>query len=118
MQTTLSTKTVLATLITNRDKHQKDHEKALKNFFKQAQEALKEQLELAKKSDKKLNLALNYKYELHLPDSHVDDYDRVIKMIGSSSSETVLLNEQDYTKYIEDDWDWKKTWTAKNSKYM
>jgi hypothetical protein len=51
------------------------------------------------------------------PSDHTEDYDRILGMLEMSSSATIELNEQDYAKYVLDQWDWKPQWETTASAY-
>lgn len=51
------------------------------------------------------------------PQDQTKDYDRAIKMLDMSEDETVMLSEEDFANYVQDDWNWKRGFLAANSAY-
>jgi len=49
--------------------------------------------------------------------NHTKEYDRVINMLSHHQTNTVELNNRDFGRYFEDDWEWKEQWISANSKY-
>lgn len=54
---------------------------------------------------------------LPAPENHARDYDRVIGMLTMHQGDTFILPEQEYSWYVDDNWDWKRRWTVSNSGY-
>lgn len=51
-----------------------------------------------------------------VPTSHEKDYDRAIGMLEMTTENEIRLPEEDFSKYVTDDWEWKEQWdTVRNS---
>ncbi len=100
---------LLAAVRENRGKHQVEYVEAMKGFRESVVENLKKKIEflqgelvLAEKGeDIKTSLSLTR------PQQYLKDYDRVIKMLEMSHEDEVLLDHQEFTQYVMDDWKWK-----------
>ena len=58
---------------------------------------------------------------IELPRSHALEYDEAIEMlelhcpIDESLKDTIQLTQDDFRKFVRDDWEWKKGWSIANS---
>lgn len=93
--------------------HKKDYKEAFKGYKKECIEILKENLEAMESGDSR-RLYLNETP----PEDHTKDYERVLKMANASVSKTVVLTQEEFSAYIDDDWGWKQNWMVANTKYM
>lgn len=76
--------------------------------------ALTEQLNLAKAGKP----FTTYLGELsNKPRNHTEAYTRAIALLKMSASENVVLTEQDFARYIQDDWDWKSEFQGASAIY-
>lgn len=110
--TTVRKTKILAVLQQNRAKHRRVFEAAVDGYRKEATRRLEENLD-ALRAGKLPTVSIH----LPLPQDHTRDYDRVIKMIEMDTGETWTMNEQDFARYIEDDWDWKRHFVTMSSVY-
>lgn len=104
---------LLKKLRENRDNHRKEFELALEGWRKTADEEIARLYEEAKAG--KLKQAF---LNLPRPEDHTKDYDRRIEMLEMDINQTVELEEQEYAQYVQDDWGWRRQWTASNTAYM
>ena len=51
------------------------------------------------------------------PESHVDDYKKVIGLLKLSAWECFELDEEEYDQYINDNWHWRNTFSSSCSSY-
>lgn len=51
------------------------------------------------------------------PTEHLDDYDRAVDMIRMSVDDTIDIDEDSFSKYVRDEWDWKQNFSALNTFY-
>lgn len=51
------------------------------------------------------------------PFDHTSDYDRVIKMLEMSTGDEATLSEDQFEKYVMDEWHWKQQHVAMSSSY-
>jgi len=103
---------LLETLKTNRDAHRAVVEEAWEGYKNESIRQLEAQLARAKKGDRKQIFV-----SLTMPQDHTDDYDRAIAMLELDVEPYVMLDEHDFTSYVQDDWGWKQQWTQTNSAY-
>jgi hypothetical protein len=50
--------------------------------------------------------------DLHLPTNQEDGYKNVISMLKMDVSDTVTLDQNEYAKYVLNEWNWKKEFVA------
>jgi uncharacterized protein YdiU (UPF0061 family) len=102
----------------NRTKHKAEFEVAVKEY------RAKVKLELA--TIMKKLISVNDKVEgkdkdtqlyLQAPKNYLTEYDRTIKMLEMDTEDSVLLDESEFERYVEDSWSWKGSFSATNSLY-
>jgi len=57
------------------------------------------------------------RFSLVRPEDHTRDYDRVIEMLEMDIDSEFVLDEQDFSQYVRDDWHWKRQWLQTSSSY-
>lgn len=56
-------------------------------------------------------------FDLQKPESHVKDYDRVIRMLEMSVDDEIELSSHEFEQYVQDEWGWKDLFVTSNAKY-
>ncbi len=105
-------KALLEIIKKNRDNHRAVYEEAFEGYRKESIRIHEENLK-ALKSGKKVIVAF---YE-QAPQDHTNDYNLVIRMLEMDVDTTVELDQQQFTNYVDDNWNWKQQWTTSNAKY-
>ena len=113
MHATINKAKLLEILRENKAKHVEVFEEAMRGWRQHALEALAEREKLLRSG--RLPKAITI--SLPAPENHAKDYDRVIGMLELHLGETFTLPEQEYSWYVDDNWDWKRRWTTSNSGY-
>lgn len=54
---------------------------------------------------------------LPMPSDHTDEYEVILSMLGMSLDDEILLSEYEYTRYVLDQWEWKKDFTTTAAMY-
>lgn len=57
---------------------------------------------------------------LHIPEkpeNHSKDYERVLKMLEMSTETEIELTQQDFSRYVMDEWEWKSKFETSTSAY-
>lgn len=111
-EVTVETRTVLARVKDNRDKHRKIFEDAMKGYREAAIAELDQALEDARAGRK-----IWRQTTLIQPEDHTPEYDRVIDMLESSVDGTITLDAQSFAWYMRDEWSWKRQFELSNSSY-
>ena len=106
---------LLGILKENRVKNQKLYDESLVGYKTKTEEEL--QTALNRVSAGETLEFKDFEFALDAPFNPVPHYDRVIGMLELDVTETVELTISDYQKYVEDDWEWKTSFLASNSKY-
>ena len=55
--------------------------------------------------------------DLDKPESHENDYRRIISQLEWDDSKTVKLSQQEFNCYVLDEWSWKSESISSSSKY-
>ncbi len=104
-------------LTQNRETHITEHEEALAGWRTKMTAACMETSQKADKSELK-DFPRKLSKLMDVPPTHVKDYDRVIQMLEMHTEDTITLNALDFSRYVQDEWDWKERFTASNSSYL
>lgn len=97
----------------NREAHRTNFEKALTGYKAECMRVLEQNLERVRK-----NQQFNLRIAEALPEDHTKDYDRVIAMLDLTTESEIELDQTTFDQYVMDNWDWKQSWSASNSKYF
>lgn len=49
-------------------------------------------------------------FSLPAPISHLREYEQAMKMLEMSVDEDISISEEDFGRYVMDEWDWKDSW--------
>ena len=98
----------------NKKKHVKDYEHAIHGYKIQLHKQLLDKLEKLSNGDV---ADTNFK-DLYMPESHENDYDVVIGMLGVTEEKIIELTQSDYRAYYLDDWTWRRSWVGLNAGYI
>jgi hypothetical protein len=96
----------------NRGKHRAIFEEVLVNYKKQWIAELERMLTRVKRGK-----VINQYIALPVPKDHTRDYDRILKMLDMHTGETVVISQQDFARYVQDDWEWKREFYTSASNY-
>lgn len=113
MEAVIDKAVLLEILRENKRRHQEVFEEAVEGWRRHVLDILaeKEKLIRAGRLPKAITISLP------APENHTRDYDRVIGMLELHQGNTFTLGDQEYSCYVNDDWDWKRRWTISNSGY-
>ena len=106
---------LIKVLTENRDKHQTEYKEAYEGYKLMAIDALKAKLKLVESGEK---------FDLYFPDlnavpeSHVQDYQNVIDMLGVTVDFDIQITMEDYLKYYKNKWSWHQGWSLSNKAYV
>lgn len=101
---TVNKVTLLDTIKANRDTHIAEYMQAASGYRVQLLGVLSGLLAaLHDGSDVSLREAVM----LAKPVNHVEDYNSIIKMLEMSVGDTATLSEDQFERYVMDDWNWK-----------
>jgi hypothetical protein len=100
-------------LISNRNKHAEEVKEAIKGHQVEARDLLEKALDnLSNTPGKALNV------HLVAVEDHTKEYDQVIEMLKMHKEPKIDMESFDFDRYVLDNWEWKKSWEASNSKYI
>lgn len=66
------------------------------------------------KSGRSLENAIRY---LPAPADHTRDYQRVLKMLAMHVADTIEMSQEDFARYVMDDWQWKRDFLITSANY-
>jgi hypothetical protein len=96
----------------NREAHRELFLKAQEGYRKLVIEELDRML-----ADAKAGRRISRSINLAEPVDHTYEYDRVIMMLEMSVDDTIMLDSQDFHRYVMDSWDWSRFALSTNSAY-
>lgn len=96
----------------NRKRHEEIYKEAVEGYQKKAIALLGEKLEKVRG-----NAIETIAIHLPVPQNHLKEYDRVILMVEQCLDIELLLDEQEYAQFIQDNWDWTRNFYTSNSNY-
>lgn len=111
-QVTVKVADLLEKIKANRETHRADFEAALEGFKIRAVEELERRL-----ADVKAGNKVAVYVNLPLPEDHTDEYDTLISMFQMEVNDTVVIEQQEYSWYVLNNWDWMQRWTTSNASY-
>lgn len=103
---------LLADLKKNLAAHEVELKQAKIDFQEAVVLELTKMLESAKEG-KKITLAV----ELSPPPDNTKEYERVISMLEYTTSEEIKITEQEFRKYVQDEWTYKAQMNYSNAQY-
>ena len=104
----ISKEKLLDKIIKNRNKHQVEFVVAHVNWEKTVMETLRIALRKAEN-----NVEFTTHFNIPEPVEHTDEYDVVISQIEWNEEGQIELDQQDFKRFILDDWEWKNTFDMK-----
>lgn len=104
---------LLDALKLNREKHLAEYREAFQGWREAVRARLVVLLDEVVTSDEDWIPSIGYPK----PTSHVDDYDRVLRMLQMSVEDAITLREDQFACYVLDDWHWKGDHRAVSSAY-
>lgn len=125
---TFPKKVLMEKVLANRELHEETYEKAMIGFRSEAQLALFEKLESLEQFDDDENDEVwdgdikrgrtGLYISIQGPEYHGDDYDRVLEMLRLTDQESISLNEEQFAKYVMDEWEWKESFHISTTAYL
>ena len=95
----------------NRIQHIAEYKEAEEGYWAELQEKHEEALAAVKEREEPDRVYVPK------PQSHEEDYDRAIMMLQMTSSDEILLDEQRFSQWVLDEWDWTHDFITTNSLY-
>jgi len=107
---------LLEILKTNRKTHMEDYIAAEKGYYEELVERHEAALVIAKQGPECDTPVPNI--HLQSPTDHTPEYDKIIGMLEMDIDDEVVLREDEYSSFVDNDWDWKRNWDVSNTMYM
>ena len=112
MQTKMNKEVLIQIIMQNMAKHKEIYEKAWTGYQEVVIKTLKQNLK---------NIKEGVKESVHVfeqvPVDQTPQYERALDMLKYHNDDYVVLNAEDYSRYVQDDWEWKQQWLMSTSKY-
>jgi hypothetical protein len=96
----------------NRTNHREIFEEALAGYRIEQVRALEKHIDALRRGK-----ILRGVYYLPVPEDHTKDYDRVLKMLDMHKPELIEISQEDFAKYVMDDWAWRAQWLGTSANY-
>lgn len=116
--TTVSKSNLLENLKRNRDQHKDEYVKAVTNYNKELAEKLKTLASSISEYDIESGNPFKYKIDLAEPISRIQEYDSIIHRLENSLDDEIVLDENQYKKYMRDEWEWTNLFKTVNARYI
>lgn len=113
---TLDKVELLGVLRQNREKHVTEFKEADTGYREAVVEALEKTL-AAVRAGEMTSASLMAAAALRKPENHTKDYDRAIRMLEMSQDPTLVLEEEDFSQYVLDEWNWKEQFVSSTLAY-
>lgn len=109
----------------NRAEHEKIYNEAVEGYRQALNDALWDmeiaiKAKLAELDTKRLPEPHLKKYPLsglNIPGNSLNEYDTVLEMLALTTDEIIVLNQDQYSCYMKDNWYWMKEFLINNSAY-
>jgi hypothetical protein len=109
----VSTKDLMSVITNNRTNHLNKLNVAVAKWREDVACVLRKNLDIVERnSSEKMDRTPDR------PESHIGDYDRALKMLAMSVDQSVTLTSEQFQCFVEDEWNWKRSWRLSNSKYI
>lgn len=112
MRVKCNTKDVIANLTKNREEHKRLVAEARAGYLDSARKELRTRLSQLD-GDKVVNL----KFKLEPPLDYTSVYDTALGMLSQHTENCIELDADTYRHLVQDEWEWTKTFVARNSLY-
>ena len=103
---------LLSKVVANRANHRQTFEDGQEVYREQVIAELDQMLEDARRG-RKVKRAIS----LPEPEDHTRDYDRVISMLEMSVDPVIELDEEDFERYVMDQWEWNASFQRSTAAY-
>jgi len=113
----------------NRDRHVEQYEEAWKGYLIEVHEQLEKVVKDARAEAKRWdgfegepgkmpeNPRLHFNVAAQPPQSHEDEYNRVIDMLEFTTQQEIMLTPEDFNQYVRDEWQWSRMFNETASSY-
>ena len=96
----------------NRNNHRQVFEDALEGYRERWIRELERRLHEVRRGRE-----IDQYFKLPEPEDHTEDYDRVLTMAQMSVDEVIELTEDEFARYVMDQWSWKHAFTRTTLMY-
>jgi len=96
----------------NRDAHRAIFLKALEGYQRKVLALLEERI-----AELKSGKVISHYISMPVPEDHTKDYDRILRMIEMHVEDTIVISQEDFAKYVMDDWEWKEKFLTTTAFY-
>lgn len=105
---------LLDRLLVNRANHKAKVDDAIVGYKKLVREKLEEMLADANKNKV---VALYELASIRMPMDMTEEYDKAIAMLEMSVEDEIIITSQEFSNFVQDNWDWSHTFHTTNSAY-
>lgn len=106
---TITKSKLVAHITSNRKKHADEYTAMVKGYRKKCKEIFEKNLKILEAELPK-DTPPEFEPLPDLPKHHLEEYDKLSRMLSWETNDRVTLSEQEFMNYIEDNWYWKTTW--------
>lgn len=106
---------LLRALQDNRKHHQSALTEAL---YRRRVDVRAKLIELIGALDEHQDYQIDEVIRIPLPESHMREYDRAIRMVEMSTENEITLDQREFDQYVMDEWSWKQEFLMKSALYQ
>lgn len=103
----IKTSELLTVLRKNRETHQSDYNLSITGYRETVLKQIKQALKKAQAGEDVNSMVSAVK-----PVNYAKSYDTVIRMLEMNSEDAVELTMQEFSQYVEDEWNWKQNFNT------
>lgn len=100
----------------NRQTHQATYEAAVLEHRRRLIEQLKEMLNRVSVTNREITHK-DLTIDLPIPEQHLDEYDRVLVMLGMTTQPEIELTQEDFDCLVLDNWEWQASFASNTGRY-
>ena len=108
---------LVAKITENRASHAKAYDEAMVGYRAAVEKAILKALRDHRKRKLTPYEAIYPLRKLDPPQSHLDEYDRLLAMLEMSVDSEITLAEHEFRQFVLDEWTWKREFIASTSAY-
>ena len=108
---------LLDTVKGNRNRHAQEATQAALRYREAVHEALQIRADDLSRGALTAEKVVASIAKMRAPESHIEEYDRLIRMLEMSADETITLQAHEFSQYVLDEWAWKRDFMATSAMY-
>lgn len=109
-------------LVENKKKHEEAYKEAVEGYNETVESSLRTLLTQAETATVTRSDIMRVVNRLAEPTDHSKEYETAIEMVDLNEEDQIVLDQEDFRQYIQDDWHWKRefagAYTSNTGKFL